>query len=40
MTRNKAERKKYYVRIRAYYTKDGKKYFSAWSKAKKVKTGK
>lgn len=30
--------KKYYVRIRAYKTIDGKKYYSSWSSAKTVKT--
>ena len=34
----KAE-KKYYVRIRTYKTVKGKKYYSSWSKAKSVKTG-
>jgi surface protein len=29
---------KYYVRIRTYKTVDGKKYYSAWSKAKSAKT--
>lgn len=28
--------KKYWVRVRAYKTVNGKKYYSAWSKAKKV----
>ena len=32
--------KKYYVRIRTYKTVDGKNYYSAWSKAKSVKTKK
>ncbi|MCH5268655.1 MAG: leucine-rich repeat domain-containing protein [Lachnospiraceae bacterium] len=31
------KKKKYYVRIRAYKTIDGKKYYGSWSKAKKVK---
>ena len=31
-------RKKYYVRVRAYKTVNGKKYYSAWSKKKHVKT--
>lgn len=31
-------RKKYYVQIRTYKTVDGKKCYSAWSSAKKVKT--
>ena len=31
-------KKKYYVRVRAYKTVDGKKYFSAWSKVKTKKT--
>lgn len=30
-------KKTYYVRIRTYKTVDGKKYYSSWSKAKKVK---
>ncbi|MCI9175804.1 MAG: hypothetical protein HFH49_12840, partial [Lachnospiraceae bacterium] len=34
----KAE-KKYYVRLRTYKTVKGKKYYSSWSKAKSVKTG-
>lgn len=29
--------KKYYVRIRAFTTLDGKKYYSKWSKAKRIK---
>jgi hypothetical protein len=29
---------KYYFRIRTYKTVDGKKYYSAWSKAQTVKT--
>ena len=33
-------RKKYFVRIRTYKVYKGKKYYSAWSKAKKVKTKK
>lgn len=33
-------KKTYYVRIRAYKTVNGKKYYSAWSKVKKVKTKK
>ena len=33
-------KKKYYVRIRAYKTVDGKKIYSAWSEAKSVKTKK
>ena len=32
--------KKYYVHIRTYYKKGGKTYYSAWSKAKSVKTKK
>lgn len=32
--------KKYYVRIRAFATVNGKKYFSPWSAVKKVKTAK
>ena len=31
-------RKKYYVQIRTYKTVDGKKCYSTWSSAKKVKT--
>ena len=31
-------KKKYYVRVRAYKTIKGKKYYSAWSKKKSVKT--
>ena len=31
-------RRKYYVRIRVYQKKDGKTYYSAWSKVKSVKT--
>ena len=30
-------KKTYYVRIRAYKVKNGKTYYSAWSKAKKIK---
>ena len=33
-------KKKYYVRVRAYRTIDGKKYYSAWSKSKTVTTKK
>lgn len=33
-------KKKYYVRIRAYKTVNGKKYYSVWSKAKSVTTKK
>ena len=33
-------KKKYYVRVRAYKTYHGKKYYSAWSKVKTVKTKK
>ncbi len=39
LTKLKAK-KKYYVRIRTYKTVDGKKYYSAWSKAKTVTTKK
>ena len=28
----------YYVQVRAYTTVNGKKYYSAWSTAKKIKT--
>lgn len=31
-------KKKYYVRVRAYQTYNGKKYYSSWSKVKTVKT--
>ena len=33
----KLKKKKYYVRIRTYKTVGGKKYYSAWSKAKSIK---
>lgn len=33
-------KKKYYVRVRAYKTVNGKKYYSGWSKVKSVKTKK
>lgn len=33
-------KKKYYVRVRAYKTVNGKKYYSGWSKIKSVKTKK
>ncbi|MCR5202415.1 MAG: hypothetical protein K6D02_04915, partial [Lachnospiraceae bacterium] len=33
----KLKKKKYFVRIRTYKTVDGKKYFSKWSKVKKIK---
>ncbi len=33
-----ASRRLYYVRIRTYKTANGKKYYSAWSSAKRVKT--
>ena len=33
-----SKKKTYYVRVRTYKTVKGKKYYSAWSKAKKVKT--
>ncbi|MGN0528554.1 MAG: leucine-rich repeat protein [Eubacterium sp.] len=33
-------KKKYYVRIRTYKTANGKKYYSAWSKAKSITTKK
>ena len=36
--KNLKAKKTYYVRIRAYKTVNGKKYYSAWSKAKSVKT--
>ena len=39
ITRLKAN-KKYYVQVRTFKTVSGKKYYSAWSKAKTVKTGK
>lgn len=32
--------KKYYIRVRTYKTDNGKKYYSSWSKAKKVTTKK
>ena len=32
------KRKTYYVQVRSYIEKNGKKYFSDWSKAKKVRT--
>ena len=32
------KKKTYYVRVRTYKTVEGKKYYSAWSKTKKVKT--
>ncbi|MBR5451989.1 MAG: hypothetical protein IKV36_03225, partial [Clostridia bacterium] len=31
-------KKTYYVRVRTYKTVNGKKYYSAWSAAKKAKT--
>jgi hypothetical protein len=31
-------KKKYYVRIRTYYTKNGETYYSKWSKTKTIKT--
>ena len=31
-------KKTYYVQVRAYTTVNGKKYYSAWSTAKKIKT--
>lgn len=31
-------KKKYYVRIRSYKTRNGKKYYSAWSNVKSIKT--
>lgn len=41
LTVNKLKAKKtYYVRIRTYKTVNGKKYYSSWSKVKKVKTKK
>ena len=36
--KNLKAKKNYYVRIRTYKTVNGKKYYSAWSKSKKVKT--
>ena len=38
--RKLAAKKTYYVRVRAYKTTGGKKYYGAWSAAKKVKTAK
>ena len=35
-----SRKKKYYVRVRAYYTYYGKKYYGAWSKAKSIRTKK
>lgn len=35
-----SKKKKYYVRVRAYYTYDGKNYYGAWSKAKSIRTKK
>ena len=32
------KKKTYYVRVRTYKTVGGKKYYSSWSKVKKVKT--
>lgn len=34
------KKKKYYIRVRAYYTYDGKNYYGAWSKAKSIRTKK
>ena len=31
-------KKYYYVRVRTYKTVGGKKYYSSWSKSKKIKT--
>ena len=31
-------KKTYYVQVRTYKSVDGKRYYSKWSKAKKVKT--
>lgn len=31
-------KKKYYVRVRSYKTRNGKKYYSAWSNSKSIKT--
>lgn len=38
--KNLKAKKTYYVRIRTYKTANGKKYYSSWSKIKKVKTKK
>ncbi|MGN0533682.1 MAG: fibronectin type III domain-containing protein [Eubacterium sp.] len=35
--KNFTKGKKYYVRVRAYRTVDGKKYYGSWSKAKSIK---
>lgn len=35
-----SKKKKYYVRVRAYYTYAGKNYYGAWSKAKSIRTKK
>lgn len=35
-----SKKKKYYVRVRAYYTYNGKNYYGAWSKAKSIRTRK
>ena len=35
-----SKKKKYYVRVRAYYEYNGKKYYGAWSKAKSIRTKK
>ena len=35
-----SKKKKYYVRVRAYYTYNGKNYYGAWSKAKSIRTKK
>lgn len=35
-----SKKKKYYVRVRAYYTYYGKNYYGAWSKAKSIRTKK
>lgn len=35
-----SKKKKYYVRVRAYYTCFGKNYYGAWSKAKSIRTKK
>lgn len=35
-----SKKRKYYVRVRAYYTYYGKNYYGAWSKAKSIRTKK
>ena len=39
-TKRLSKKKKYYVRVRAYYTYNGKNYYGAWSKAKSIRTKK